>query len=78
MANENQKSYQDMNAQELRAGINAVLKGDSAPLNPEGSTATPDELRAQFILAKKAGDITASERQFLAQGIAEFERTRNL
>lgn len=78
MQNENEKSYTQMSVQELRDGIAAVLRPDSVSRTPEGNTQSPDELRAAYILAKRTDQITPDDRLFLAQGIAEFERTRNL
>jgi hypothetical protein len=76
MENENQKSYQDMNAKELRDGINRVLNPDAAPQTPQADTRTVDELKTAFILAKTT-PLSEDEKMHLRNGIISWQAHRN-
>lgn len=81
----NEKSYQAMNAEELRRSIaeHLRLNAPSGPQHPDapGCEKLPDDVRdiaatlyGQEILRKPADKVTDSDKEFIRAGILAWQR----
>jgi hypothetical protein len=69
--------FDDRTPEQLRAELAAFNKPQEANTESLTPGASADELRVEFILRKRADQVTADDRLFLARNIAIWEANRN-